>query len=906
MFERRTLFSGSGFDPPTSYATTGAPDFVIQADLDEDGNADTVISSYDAGMLSVRLGSGNGSLQSASNIPLSTPPDYVAASDLNGDTHLDLIVAQFDTDSVAVLLGNGDGTFQAATTYDAGVGPRAFAIADYSGDGFADLVLARTFEKQLTVLRGNGDGTFQAPLHASINITPTVVIAGDFDGDGKADIAASDFYQDKVTIFRGNGDATFQAGVSFNVGTGPSDLAVGDVNGDGKLDLITANLLSNNVSVLRGNGNGTFQTAFNFAAGAGATFVAIADFSSDSIPDLAVADANADKVSILRGNGTGSFTIDSAYDVGQSPRAIAVANLNGDDFSDLIVTNQDSNSISVLIGTPPAGGPTADAGGPYDVTENGTVQLNGLASTGTGLVYEWDLDADGVFGETGSAATRGNERLNKPTFSANGLDGPSSYDVSLRVTDNQGRIGFAAGTISVNNVAPTLTLRGTNNAAVGIPYMLLMSTTDPGTDTVVSWLIDWGDGTTQTVSGNPSGKTHIYQSATNLTITATATDEDGTYSSNAKGITVLLNDTVRPTATASLGNVSSPGGTLYSFTVTYTDNVGINTAMLDDNDLVVTGPNGFSQGAQYVSRSYTNDGAIVARYQFVPPDGSWDWPDTGTYTIAMQTSQVRDTTGNSITARGLATFQVGIYPADAAGNDIGGALNWGGFSPGRVRAVDDFVGAIDRNDYVKFSISTPLLLVGKLYNLTANADMTLLDAQGNRLVYCKNAGSAAESFTRALNPGTYYIRALFAGAGGTFDRLRLEAKVIVGAARPGDNTLATARSIGTIQPGSARAFDDFVGPTDRHDLYRFTVDQPLDVDMMLSGMASNCDLQLLDETGQRMAYSKHAGSADERLEATLQPGTYLARVLWADGTATPYHLIIRHNAPFVGAFGAAA
>ena len=76
--------------------------------------------------------------------------------------------------------------------------------------------------------------------------------------------------------------------------------------------------------------------------------------------------------------------------------------------------------------------PTADAGGPYFVTEGGTVVLSGADSSDpnqstASLTFQWDLDGDGMFGESGAAALRGDETGETPTFSAAGLDGLLSH-----------------------------------------------------------------------------------------------------------------------------------------------------------------------------------------------------------------------------------------------------------------------------------------------------------------------------------------------------------------------------------------------------------------------------------------------------------------------------------------------
>ena len=85
--------------------------------------------------------------------------------------------------------------------------------------------------------------------------------------------------------------------------------------------------------------------------------------------------------------------------------------------------------------------PIANAGGPYDVVVGLAVPLDGSGSSDPDqpaetLTYEWDLDADGVFGETGQDAAQGGETGITPVFLSAGLSAPTSHTVTLRVTDN--------------------------------------------------------------------------------------------------------------------------------------------------------------------------------------------------------------------------------------------------------------------------------------------------------------------------------------------------------------------------------------------------------------------------------------------------------------------------------------
>src|SRR5438067_7362561 len=149
----------------------------------------------------------------ASEYAVGSGPYSVAAGDLNGDGRLDLVVANSLANTVSVLLGNGDGTFQSARSFDAGLGsgPIWVLIVDVNGDGKRDILLANQSRNAVGVLLGNGDGTFQPPMNFdTAGNLPESIAVGDFNGDGKLDVAVAHFYSTNVTLLLGNGDGTFQ------------------------------------------------------------------------------------------------------------------------------------------------------------------------------------------------------------------------------------------------------------------------------------------------------------------------------------------------------------------------------------------------------------------------------------------------------------------------------------------------------------------------------------------------------------------------------------------------------------------------------------------------------------------------------------------------------------------------
>jgi hypothetical protein len=73
----------------------------------------------------------------------------VAVGDFNGDGILDLAVANLTNGfvgRVSVLLGNGDGTFQTAVNFEAGGGPRSVAVGDFTAMGSSTWRWATRFQ----------------------------------------------------------------------------------------------------------------------------------------------------------------------------------------------------------------------------------------------------------------------------------------------------------------------------------------------------------------------------------------------------------------------------------------------------------------------------------------------------------------------------------------------------------------------------------------------------------------------------------------------------------------------------------------------------------------------------------------------------------------------------------------
>ncbi|MFI5378323.1 MAG: PKD domain-containing protein [Tepidisphaerales bacterium] len=275
-------------------------------------------------------------------------------------------------------------------------------------------------------------------------------------------------------------------------------------------------------------------------------------------------------------------------------------------------TYGDLGQYTISGSVTPAGAPVANAGGPYTVAEGGSVVLSGAASTGTGLTYAWDLNGNGIFGETGAAATHGDETTVSPTY--RGVD-TGTYTLSLRVTDASNNTSTATTTVTVTNVAPTAAITGAPaDSPEGTAITVGSSVTDPGTlDTFAyAWSVSkngspFSSGTASTFTFTPDDNgTYI--------VSLTVTDKDGGIGTAANQTINVTN--VAPTVTITGAPAGSPEGTAITLGSTVTDPSTADTAA------------GFTYAWSVTKNGGAFASGTVGAFSFTPDD-------SGTYIVSL-------------------------------------------------------------------------------------------------------------------------------------------------------------------------------------------------------------------------------------------------------------------------------
>jgi hypothetical protein len=195
-------------------------------DVNDDKKLDVVVIHED-GTVSVLFGNEDGSFDTATNYPTHPGANAVAVADVNGDGNADLVVTTYCLTNicgraqVAVLLNNGNGTFQDAQFYTTGAAfaELGVAVVDVNGDGNLDVLVPHLCaghgfcdSSAIDVMPGDGTGAFNSIVRfQSAGRNATNIVVADLNGDSKPDmivtnecVSYSDCTTGTVAVLLGN------------------------------------------------------------------------------------------------------------------------------------------------------------------------------------------------------------------------------------------------------------------------------------------------------------------------------------------------------------------------------------------------------------------------------------------------------------------------------------------------------------------------------------------------------------------------------------------------------------------------------------------------------------------------------------------------------------------------------
>jgi PKD repeat protein len=294
----------------------------------------------------------------------------------------------------------------------------------------------------------------------------------------------------------------------------------------------------------------------------------------------------------------GHSMVGMGYDDSTSPPTIFIHDTWGNYVSSMpwggSYSGMNLIAITVIHLVPVNNPPVADANGPYVVNENTPVNFNGASSSdpdGDPLQYRWDFNNDGIYDTAWSSS---------PYESYTWCDdyvGTAKLQVSdgiLTDTDTSG--------VTVNNVAPTVSVGPDATIFVGQTYIGSGSFTDPGCDTWTA-TVDYGDGTgVQPLSliGKTFSLSHTYLLIGDFTVTVTVCDDDAGCHSDTLIVHVLcipevwVDDDAPPSwyDYAHLNSIDvaayrvCPAGTVYVYDGQYIEDV---TVLIQKNDILIIG-----------------------------------------------------------------------------------------------------------------------------------------------------------------------------------------------------------------------------------------------------------------------------------------------------------------------------
>ena len=367
-FRVQTGSAGMDFRPVDGMSVKRMPGEPVRiygglgSDFDDDGFADLALINEDSGDFRMILNQGDGSGHftfTTEEQLLGSRPSPGRVADFDHDGITDVVASNTQASDVAVLLGNGDGTFAAANNYFADGIPRGLGVIEANGDGFTDIVTSNftTGAGNVALLINDGTGGFLPAVTFDSGITHEWAIdVADMNGDWIQDLIVGGRDSQTIAVLLGDGQGGYTLQSSRSSGGMTWRILCGDVNGDGTIDVTAANGLTGNACVALNDGLGNLAAPTVLATSGFSTDTDLGDLDGDGDLDWIVSNFNGRDYYLLENNGFGSFVLQDIWSAIDRPAGVVMMDFDLDQDLDIVLLDEIADYVTFLENQ---SGPTA-------------------------------------------------------------------------------------------------------------------------------------------------------------------------------------------------------------------------------------------------------------------------------------------------------------------------------------------------------------------------------------------------------------------------------------------------------------------------------------------------------------------------------------------------------------------
>jgi gliding motility-associated-like protein len=403
--------------PPLASNATIAYD-VYPIDMDGDGDVDMVSAAL-SNIVSWYENVGTATLVAHRINPIgASSVTSLRATDLDNDGDVDIIITSYDDSKIIWLENNGSQVFT-PRTLASGNQATFLYTADMDGDGFVDVLAACEQLNKIMFYKNDGASGFTVVSVATGVRGPNTLDVADVDGDGDLDILSSSFDHNtftdgKIAWYENRQSAGFiPATISTDVRYASSVYAA-DMDRDGDMDVISNSDSSGQLFWHENDGSQTFtiHTIVDLVTDPGGRGVHVADIDGDGDMDVLGYNLRTKNVLWYENNGTQAFTSRTVSSgVVDGMMTIHAADVDGDGDLDVMTASLNDNKVAWFpnSATPAANhAPTFTKGGDIEVNEDAPLQT--VAGWATSI-------SAGAPGESAQTLTFGVNNDNNALFS---------------------------------------------------------------------------------------------------------------------------------------------------------------------------------------------------------------------------------------------------------------------------------------------------------------------------------------------------------------------------------------------------------------------------------------------------------------------------------------------------------